>query len=241
LGAFLSHYGWHTIDVDLVNQGTLDDLADDLVWNTWKERIAKMEFTFLFAGTLCETFSHARQFSPGPPPLRSAAHLHGLPGLSPAWREKVRLANLLVSRTIEACRLIFSVGGGFAVENPEPWADGSPSMFHLFGPLYALGASHANFDQCRFGSEAVKPTRILFAGGGFQAMDEIRCDHPRVEQRRPDGAVYFAAHRAIHGRRTPDGEWATKAYRAYPPRLNEVIAAHISAFRPRASPVCRGS
>ena len=45
--------------------------------------------SFIHFGTPCSSFSVARKNDGGPPPLRDAVHLWGLPGLSPKDHEKV--------------------------------------------------------------------------------------------------------------------------------------------------------
>ena len=71
-------------------------------------------------------------------------------------------------------------GGGFAVENPEPWLDGSASLFFLLDDFVGMGALVADFGQRRFSGAATKPTRILFSGGGFSALHRLRCNHAHL-------------------------------------------------------------
>eukprot|EP00969_Alexandrium_andersonii_P090402 3991113-Alexandrium_andersonii.AAC.1 len=42
------------------------------------------------------------------------------------------------------------------------------------------GVSKVDFDQCRFGAQTAKPTRIMYAGIDLSALD-LKCDRPRAE------------------------------------------------------------
>ena len=94
------------------------DLLDALFWQKILEVITLGLVFFLHCGTPCNTFTAARKLDGGPPPLRSADAPLGLPNLSEADRMLVFLGNLFLERTVEACYLVFSLGGDFMIENP---------------------------------------------------------------------------------------------------------------------------
>ena len=175
-------------------------------------------------------FSRARTGPPGPAPLRSASHLHGLPKdeLRPAEFEQVRLGADFAIQSARIATVAHRVGAGFAIENPAP--AGPVSLFHLpeYLTLAALpGVRHAEFDQCRYGAQSAKPTRILYSGIDLSNMDGRTCDHPRVwaewKGRRGELCSGYRAHRPLVGK-GPGGQYLTKAAAAYPGPLCRALA-----------------
>ena len=210
----------------------VDVLLCDASWQRLRARILAGEFGFVFAGTPCSTYSAAREHPGGPPPLRSAAHIEGFPHLRGAQKEEVRKANVLVSRTEEACRLVAAQGGGFAIENPEP-RNGKPSLFQMpaLKRLQAdTEARFADFDQCMFGAPTTKPTRIMYHRGGFVLL-RARCDHPPQWRKDQGGNWIQSPHESLWGKRTEAG-WATKAAALYPPGLCKHLARCIAVTQP---------
>lgn len=180
-------------------------------------------------GPPCNTFSHARAVAPGPPPLRSVEHPYGLPNLTPAQREQVRIGNLLAARCAEAATLLHSLGKAFVIENPERWNPQAPTMWELeeLRKVARLpGVSALHFDQCMVGARSRKPTTLLHYGLDLSAL-KLRCTHPVRTSRNPDGSAHQGAHPRIVQRQEqgPHGtEWATKALAAYPEQLNQALA-----------------
>jgi len=226
--------------VDIVNaELSNQDIVDDIAWETWKAKLRAGAYYFLFCGTPCETFSHARQVQPGPPPLRSVEHPRGIPTLSGKLKEQVRLGNLFVCRTAEACTIIHGVGGGFAIENPRRWGS-EPSLFamdEIVELARVSGAESVDLDQCCYGAVATKPTTLLFKGVNFADMAR-RCSHPPQKWTKPYGAEYWAPHESLVGRRREDGQWATKALGAYPTEFNRELAQRITAAAPTLGAAC---
>ena len=176
-------------------------------------------------GPPCNTFSHARTVAPGPPPLRTAEHLYGLPGLTPAQKEQVRTANLLAARSAEAATLLHRLGKSFIIENLERWSPQSPSIWALeeMQKVAALpGVRTLHFDQCMVGAPARKPTTLLYYRLDLRRL-QARCNHPVREWTNPDGSTHRGAHpRTVQ--RQVNGQWATKALAAYPAQLNKILA-----------------
>lgn len=236
LAALLKTVGWLCDDFDLTN-GEHQNVADDLVWLRIITNIRIGYYDFVWCGTPCETFSHVREVRPGPPPLRSIEHPYGLPKLAQHLKEQVRLANLLVLRTVEACREAFKVGAGWAIENPRPWPN-SPSLFDIKEVVdlqRECKADAVDFDQCMFGAEATKPTRVLYHGLKGVLLKEV-CNHPQQWWKTVGGQDYKSRHERLQQRKRDDGQWATKALGAYPKELNQRIAALIT-LRGSAVPV----
>ena len=91
----------------------LQDLTDEYAQQTALDMVDQLNPLSIHLGLPCGTCSrarerelpvHLRETHSAPPPLRSAEHLMGLPGLSHANRSKVEAANQLYHF---ACRLLF--------------------------------------------------------------------------------------------------------------------------------------
>ena len=234
LAAYLREWDILVDEVDVVNQAMINqDVVDDIAWEVWKAKLGAGEYYFLFCGTPCETFSHARQMRPGPPPLRSVEYPRGIPTLSGKLKEQVRLGNLFACRTAEACTIIHGVGGGFAIENPRRWG-AEPSLFGMEEIVELARMSSTgtvDLDQCCYGAVATKPTTLLYTRVDFADLAR-RCRHPPQRWTKPDGTVLWAPHEPIVGRRQADGAWATKALGAYPTDFNWELAQRIAAVAP---------
>ena len=234
IAAYLRERNVQVDEVDIVNRAMINqDVVDDVAWEVWKAALAAGMYYFLFCGTPCETFSHARQKQPGPPPLRSVEHPRGIPSLAGKLKEQVRTGNLFVCRTAEACTIIHNVGGGFAIENPRRWGK-EPSLFAMEEIVELAGKTGArtiDLDQCCYGAVATKPTTLLYKGADFADLAR-RCHHPPQRWTKPDGGEHWAPHEPIVGRRNADGQWATKALGAYPADFNWELAKRIAAAAP---------
>jgi len=242
LASYLRAVDIGTTDVDIVNEHLEDqDLIDDAVWTRIRHRLANGEFSFVFAGPPCRTFSDARLQRPGPPVLRDHEFLYGFPkaqakqrGLHPEHFEQIRMDNLLAERTAEACNLMHHCGYGYAVEQPRGSKDLSISMFDLqcFIELKNLGAKHVDFDQCMFGAQSTKPTRFLYWNGRFDTM-ACKCDHPRTLEIAPGK---WTSHPAVVGIKDHEGKFRTHSLAAYPDKLNKWVAAIINLLLSQPKP-----
>jgi len=134
------------------------DLLDMITWSTVLKVLTLGLVFFLHCGTPCNTFTAARKLDGGPPPLRSALRPMGLPDLSQDNQCLVLLGNIFLSRTVEACLIVFQLGGDFSIENPLLsliWV--TATMEQLVADTRALAL---DFDQCAFGALSLKPTRL---------------------------------------------------------------------------------
>ncbi len=84
--------------------------------------------------------------------------------------------------------------------------------------LAECAARVVDFDQCRHGAEAVKPTRVVYVLGGFETL-RARCNHQERHQR-------------VIGVRRANGEWATKALERHPAILNRNLGAALAVAWP---------
>ena len=226
--------GWHCIDVDiknqLSNQGSYPmDLASDSSWDFYMNSINT--FRAVIMGIECKTFSRSRQHPNGPRPLRSKEYPRGLPKnlLSQDDIITLQVANYFVAQCIRLAWLCINLGIAFAIENPEPWDPDAVSIWDI--PEMMQLASHdrvrvINFDQCRWGADTAKPTRLLVFNMDASAL-QLRCNHPErwIEFTDSSGVnkVEWRRHPPLIGRKV-NGEFATKAAAAYPTELNKALA-----------------
>ena len=186
--------------------------------------------TTVFPGTPCETFSRARTGPPGPAPLRTGTHVYGRPKeeLWPREYEQFR-----VGRVLLPCRRPRSPnwrGTAAWVRHREPEPLAPVSLFNLpeyVAPVALIGARSINFDQCRWGAESVKPTRLLYWGADFSGLEDKRCDHAPVwREWRDRGGVWcegLKAHTPLVGK-NDCGEYRATAAAAYPSKLRSGLA-----------------
>ena len=126
----------------------------------------------------------------------------------------------------------------FTMENPEPLNEVSIfKMPEIKGVSQLKDVGVANFDQCRFGCEAKKPTRLLCYGVDYSELDRKRCDHPMREFVDAKGVPYQAPHERVaqRMREKPDGtsEFASKALGNYSPDLCKALAEAVAKVKSR--------
>ena len=102
--------------------------------------------------------------------------------------------------------------------------------------LMALpGVCFSDFDQCKFGSETVKPTRLVHFGLDMNKFDsndqdggEVRCTHPPRDWPLPHGGSRWGSHPPAltlsYGNKS-NGKWNSKDLSEYPPEMNKQLAA----------------
>ena len=88
--------------------------------------------------------------------------------------------NLILGRVARLCDAVATAGGDFAIENPEDLGEEPfPSIF-LAPPLCDLReqwkATDVCFDQCEYGLEHRKPTRVLSSAAVSWRLRR-RCSH----------------------------------------------------------------
>ena len=170
---------------------------------------------FLHCGTPCNTFTSARKNDGGPPPLRFALEPMGLQELSEDNQALVLLGNIFLFRTVEACRLVFNLGGNFSIENPLlslMWQ--TQAMQQLISETRALAL---DFDQCAFGAPSVKPTRLLCSTDLLDVC--VRCP-----------GNHFHVQLKVRDPRTGKLIFRTKAAQIYPWALCASIAMNVTVI-----------
>ena len=167
--------------------------------------------------------------------MRSPELPYGLPKseLAPREQEELRLGTFFALKSAAFAKEAHRLGIPFVIENPEPRPDAA-SIFQLeeFKELASSrGVSAVNFDQCRWGAETAKPTRLLVYGVELDHL-ALRCNHPKWRLTWTTGkgteVTGFRAHPPLAGRVRPDGSWATKSAAAYPTLLNKELVRAFS-------------
>ena len=160
----------------------LRDKAQDLtledVWSKLWKRINAGEFDFIILAPPCNTFSRARHniTCPGPKPLRLIEYPRGFPWLKESDLSKVKVANLLVDRSFEICKVCVDLNIGFLLEHPEQLGRAHGTVpasiwnFEQFQELVETGSvAQAAIFQCVFGAPTSKPTRL--ASSAYAAFE----------------------------------------------------------------------
>ena len=194
------------------------DVVDVLTWNTVLQVLTLGLVFFLHCGTPCNTFTAARKLDGGPPPLRSHAQPMGLDELSQDNQCLVLLGNLFLSRTVEACLLVFMFGGDFTIENPLLsliWV--TSIMQQLVHDTRALAL---DFDQCAFGALSLKPTRL-------ECSTELLDD---VQVRCPGGHRHVKLKGKVWDPKTGKWVFRTKGAQVYPWILCATMAEAVAAL-----------
>ena len=110
-------------------------------------------------GTECKTFSAARRWDGGPPPIRHPETLEPLWRCTQAEREAVWMGTKMGALTFRLCWLCVEKGCYFTVENPDrsmSWNMTSCCEFLKARPAWLLP-----FPMCAFGSVSLKDTKLL--------------------------------------------------------------------------------
>ncbi len=233
----LMKLGWAVCSVD-IHQPHKTDLLDVHVREAILEDIANGMYDHVMLGTPCETYSNLRKEPPGPRPLRSKEEIAGLSsGLSDSEKKQLKEGNehtRFSGRAMEKC---IEVGVSFTMENPEPIYEVSIwIMPEIEKILNQRGVYTVDFDQCRFGCESTKPTRLMHHKVSHAAFDSMRCNHEKKTFQDSKGKVYYAAHERVKHRFriSSDGkkkEYASKALGNYKPEFCRALAEDIAKVK----------
>ena len=192
---------YKTFNLDLGSPGSWSTLRH--LVSSHLERIAHVHIS-----PPCGTCSRARGLplpdgSPGPPPLRDAAHVWGLPGLQPSQQTRVDKANTLYLHMCDFIAFLQGCGVPWTIENPSrSWLWKLP----ILEPL--VEAQHMfHCETCAFGSQRLKRTAFLASHREFQLVARL-C--PGCPVHLPWGV-------------TPQGDFATGREATFPIALCETI------------------
>ena len=208
------------------------DLADDTAWTHYNSALAT--YSFVMIGVECKTLSRAGQNPGGPRPLRSKALPAGLPShtLTQSEKDDLNTANYFITQCVRLAWRCLSLDIGFAIENPEPWDPEAPSLWDLNNVAELCAdtrVSIVDFDQCMWGSDSRKPTRIAYFKVDLSSLSR-RCNHKphwlNVTNYKGHTKKVWGPHPPLI-RQKQDGQFATKAAAAYPAHLNIQLAEQI--------------
>ena len=226
------------------------DMACDAIWSDVLRIIMARRIRASLWSPPCSTFSFARKpDGRGPMPLRGCGpgEIYGLPNLTMAQLQTVKLGTLLATRTAEALVIHLSLLIPFIFEQPEP-REGERHMTLLpeFKPIMEdPRVIKKIIDQCRAGAGVRKRSLLLLFlivdAEGPVAATAILCNHPAKWWTVPwSGESYHAPHPTVKGRqwaipsedwathmrasREPAGEFISRSTAAYPCELNQLLA-----------------
>eukprot|EP00435_Cladocopium_sp_Y103_P063578 s369_g25.t1 len=246
----------HGIPVEVVEldiqRNRRDDFTLQHVQKRWLQRITQGEFFAVLVTPPCSTFSRATWANDrGPHPVRSLVHPRGFPWNSRASAEKAELGNLLGDFSFEALRRQAKHAGHVGMmEQPEDLGktkhDRIPGhqpasmwQFPQFQQALQEGLRTCVFSQLDFGSESVKPTRLLLKLEGplpdvmFEGVPQFDAEGFYMGPLPPrEGA-------ALIGRQ--DGAFRTAAAAAWPEPLCQWAATAIIAAYKQYSGAKRGA
>ena len=176
------------------------------------------QIALIWFGTPCTSWSRARRFDGGPPPLRDdGVHLMlGCEHLSARDQAKVLEGNALLDVTIELIKLCQALQLPWVMENPYTsriWL--TPQV----QKLCAYGAILHQVDYCAFGTPWRKSTGLLQYG--FTTLQSVLAVcHPTF------GRCSFSGHRhlSLTGKDC-NNQWMTRRAQPYPLALCERIAS----------------
>ena len=193
-------------NLDLGSPGSWSTLRH--LVNSHLERVAHVHIS-----PPCGTCSRARGLplpdgsmpdgSPGPPALRDAAHVWGLPDLQPSQQTRLDKANALYLHMCDFIAFLQGYGVPWTIENP------SRSWLWQLPVLAPLVEAHHMFhcETCAFGSQRLKRTAFLASHREFQLVARL-C--PGCPVHLPWGV-------------TPQGDFATGREATFPLALCETI------------------
>ena len=236
--------GWVVCSVDK-EQPTPTNLLDQGVRKLIIEDIDDGFFDHVHLGTPCETYSALRENPPGPRPLRSATEVEGIKeGLSAQEKKQLREGNEHTNFSGDTMVTCFDSGTSFTLENPEPLNE--VSMFNM-PKMKEIARRHevknVDLDQCVFGAETRKPTRLMYYRVDHESFAGKRCNHPVKEWVDKNGKPYKASHERLVGRKrkTSEGkeEFASKALGHYPWKFCKALADNIAQVKSKRASEAR--
>ena len=241
VAAHLAHYGIPCACFDHAEDPRHDIFLDEFLETEILGPIAAGNVVALIASPKCAYYSISRWYSRDsggdlPPPLFSLQHPDGIPEseLPPAHVGEQRRANAERARVLEILELCIAHNVSFIVEHPAPRCveisglrgqfdengRGSGSLFITSGfrRLYERGTKLTAFAQCEFGASVQKYTAFAYygdVGRVVRQLNGLSCGH--------DDHVGKAAGR------DSAGAWRSRAFAAWPPKLNAFAAYSIAA------------
>lgn len=158
IGAALRRRGFAALSFEIDLGGLFDSLCPE---------IQQLIFGWLrsgciggiWLGTPCTSWSRARRGPPGSPwgPIRSRAHIYGLPNLSDPDKVKISVGNASMRFSAKIIDTCYKCGVPVVFENP------APSMIFEAPPIRKLlkFGVRIHVDMCQFGAKWRKRTALV--------------------------------------------------------------------------------
>ncbi|CAE7349138.1 unnamed protein product, partial [Symbiodinium microadriaticum] len=160
---------------------------------------------------------------PGPKPLRTPAHMSGVPGLSSEEKARLDLSSQLMSRAVELAHATFKAGGHYTLENPANSMIWDEPAVRLL--LQKSSADVIIVSACAYGWDIYK--RWAFAST-FRDMQQLAADC-----RHPDGS-----HAQVAGILDPSGGFVSQQTSEFPePLAAKFVSSALPLFRRSENPV----
>ena len=190
----LCHHGFtvHAYDICWGSDG---DILSPQVFAKILSAIKRQDFSVVHFGMPCESWSLARKWDGGPPPLRdNDLFLYGRPNLTRHDREKVLRGNELLKSTCQlalAC-MKFEIPG--TIENPQTSRAWLTNEMH---GLIGKGAFFQHVHYCQYGKPWKKATSFLgwlvpnfefkLCQGSFGFCSASQCKHVHLQGQNSSG------------------------------------------------------
>ena len=201
--------------IDILMEGFVSfstDILDPQVQQCLFSWLRSGQVLGVHLGTPCTTYSIARKWDGGPPPLRDEHNLRGFPWLTASQRKAVDQGTTFMELSVHIARLVVEAGGFFTIENPHSsriWLTPELQELHAWS-----GAVEVVMDMCCYGSDHLKPTRFLCSHPCFEALGK-RCQ---------GGHEHIPLQGMVWDVEKEDWVYVTKAAQVYPPPLCEAYA-----------------
>ncbi|CAE7283108.1 unnamed protein product, partial [Symbiodinium microadriaticum] len=158
LGDRSLHFGYLAAGTSVMSLDILRSATHDLT----KDSIFELLLRLAFSG-------------PGPKPLRTPAHMEGVPGLSSSDKARLDISSQLMSRAVELAHATFKAGGHYTFENPANSMIWDEPAVRLL--LQKSSADVIIVSACAYGWDIYK--RWAFAST-FRDMQQLAadCRHP---------------------------------------------------------------
>ena len=160
--------GYRVLSLDIL-YGTICDVLSPSVRQALREFVTDHQVVLVWFGMPCQSWSRARKWDGGPPPLRDDAdHLWGYPDLSKTDADKVFLGNRLLQFTAFLINMMMDLSIPWVLENP--WT----SRAWLTPPMKRLLAwddvSFGRLDFCQYHMPWRKATGLMYYGINLQPI-----------------------------------------------------------------------
>ena len=182
--------------------------------------ISSHDVVLIWFGMPCQSWTRARRWDGGPPPLRDDSELlWGRTGLSATDVEKVRLGNVLLCWTVAMASLCDKLSIAYVIENP------GSSRCWLTAPMqFLLRTASLDFvDYCQYGVPWRKNTGLLHAGisnlAGTLRLCKVLNGRCSANHKR---------HIILSGKDSHGIYWTHRA-QPYPPLLCRHLALHVAS------------